>query len=297
MIFPRIDSENCIGCGLCITVCPSDTISLKDGKAVITGDRTLSCGHCMAICPSNAIEVPGIDREMTRFDTFTLDTGWLAHGSFPPQDLARLMASRRSCRNFSSTPVGKDILKDLIKFATLAPSGTNSQDWRFTCLESREGVLDFGLLIKDFFKQLNRKAENRLLRKGLAMLGATALEGYYREFYESVKQAVGEMETENIDRLFHGATAAILIGSGNSASCPAEDALLAAGNILLAAHAMGLGSCLIGFAVAAMKEDRAIAARMGLPKDETVHAVVALGYPDETYATITGRKTPIIRYI
>ena len=58
-----------------------------------------------------------------------------------------------------------------------------------------------------------------------------------------------------MDRLFHGAAAAILVTGRRQASCPAEDALLATQNILLAAHAMGLGSCLIGFAVEAMRRD------------------------------------------
>ena len=48
------------------------------------------------------------------------------------------------------------------------------------------------------------------------------------------------------DQLFHGSTAAILTGSNPGVSCPAEDAPLATQNILLAAHSIGLGSCLIG---------------------------------------------------
>jgi nitroreductase len=69
-----------------------------------------------------------------------------------------------------------------------------------------------------------------------------------------------------------------------------EDALLATQNILLAAHAMGLGTCLIGFAVAAMERDPAIARFLGIPANEDVHAVIALGHPDETYLRIAGRK-------
>jgi ferredoxin len=32
-----IDPQLCIGCGACVKVCPSDTISLLGGKAVLTG--------------------------------------------------------------------------------------------------------------------------------------------------------------------------------------------------------------------------------------------------------------------
>jgi nitroreductase/NAD-dependent dihydropyrimidine dehydrogenase PreA subunit len=291
-----VDPDKCTGCGLCLDVCPSDTLSLIDGIAIVTGENSLSCGHCMAVCPADAIEVKALDNEMTSFETFSLDKQWLKFGNFPTADLARLIASRRSCRNFTTNPVDLTILRDLIKMATFAPSGTNSQEWTFTCLSSRQTVLDFGMILKDFFQKLNKKAENPLIRKGLKIFGINALDTYYKEYYESVKDAMDEMENQNTDRLFHGATACILIGSGKEASCPKEDAMLAAGNILLAAHTMGLGSCLIGFAVEAMNNDKTIQGKIDIPKGERIHAVIALGYPDETYRRITGRKKPIIRF-
>jgi len=70
----------------------------------------------------------------------------------------------------------------------------------------------------------------------------------------------------------------------------------AAQNILLAAHAMGLGSCLIGFAVAAMKNDPSIQRSISIPAEETVYAVIALGYPDETYHSVIRRKNVEPRY-
>ncbi len=291
-----IDPDRCTGCGLCLEVCPSDTLSLIDGIAVVTGETSLSCGHCMAVCPTDAIQVTALDDEMTSFETFSLDKKWMKFGAFPTTNLASLIASRRSCRNFKDQPVEPEILRDLIKLATFSPSGTNSQEWTFTCLSSRQVVKDFGMTLKHFFQDLNKKAENPFLRKGLLLVGIKTLDAYYKEYYASVKDAMDEMENQNIDRLFHGAAACILIGSGSNASCPKEDAMLAAGNILLAAHTMGLGSCLIGFAVEAMKTDKTIQPKIDIPKGERIHAVIALGYPDETYRRITGRRKPIIRF-
>ena len=297
-----IDTARCTGCGTCIRVCPSDIISLKNGTARAAPDtnaaRCLVCGHCMAACPETAIHVPDLDPSLNDFFGFDLDPAWLAPGTgMAASDLARLICSRRSCRNYRQTPVKKEILQDLIKLAVFAPSGTNSQAWTFTCLTSRSEVLVLGNAIKDFFKRLNRKAENVLLRKALALVGAKTLDHYYTNYYESVKTAINQMETENRDRLFHGAPAVILIGSSPGASCPREDALLAAGNILLGAHTMGLGTCLIGYVVTPMAADRAIQKKLGIPESETIHAAVAVGYPKETYQRITGRKRPAIRMI
>jgi nitroreductase len=82
----------------------------------------------------------------------------------------------------------------------------------------------------------------------------------------------------------------------NSGFLPGEDALLATQNILLAAHSMGLGSCLIGYAVAAMKKDPSIQRSIGIPAEEEIHAVIALGYPDEVYQRVAGRKKVTPRY-
>ena len=65
---------------------------------------------------------------------------------------------------------------------------------------------------------------------------------------------------------------------------------------MLAAHSMGLGSCLIGYAVAAMKKDPSIRQSIGIPLEEEIHAVIALGYPDEAYQQVAGRKKVIPRY-
>ena len=291
-----IDTEKCIGCGLCVKVCPSRTISMQGEKAVVSGDRSLSCGHCAAICPVDAIRVNAIDKASSCFTTFTGDDLWLPYGEFDTVQLVRLMGSRRSCRNYTDRPVDRALLDDLVKIGLTAPSGTNSQLWTFTVLPTQKALLNLGEHIAAFFKRLNRMSEKKYLRWSLRLIGKPELDEYFRDHHDSVEEALAEWENCGTDRLFHGATAAIVAGSKAGASCPQEDALLATQNIILAAHSMGLGTCLIGYVVEALKRDITIKRFLGIPDNERVYSVIALGHPDEKYQRIAGRKKYVQRY-
>lgn len=47
-------TEQCIGCGACVDVCPFGAIIMQDGKAFIT-EACTACGACIDVCPVGAI--------------------------------------------------------------------------------------------------------------------------------------------------------------------------------------------------------------------------------------------------
>jgi len=51
-----VDSELCIGCGICKEICIYDAPEINAGKAVIT-DRCDGCGLCVYLCPKSAISM------------------------------------------------------------------------------------------------------------------------------------------------------------------------------------------------------------------------------------------------
>lgn len=51
----KITSE-CISCGSCQSVCPTEAIYEGEGKYEINPDACVDCGTCAAQCPVGAIE-------------------------------------------------------------------------------------------------------------------------------------------------------------------------------------------------------------------------------------------------
>ncbi len=238
------------------------------------------------------------DEWATAWANFQSDESWLPPGEYATGELVRLMRSRRSCRNFMDKAVPLDLLEDLVRIGVTAPSGTNCQLWTFTLLPTRERVMTLSDKIKDFFRDLNKKAEMSWLRNALALVGQPDLKNYYYEYYASVRGAIEAWEERGEDRLFYSAPAAILVGMRPGASCPAEDAMLATQNLLLGAHALGLGTCLIGYAVEAMRHTPRIKDAVNIPRKEPVYAVIALGWPawpEEAYQRVTSRRKPLVR--
>ena len=293
---PRLDADRCTGCGLCLDVCPSDVLALVDGTITLRRDGCFGCDHCAAVCPAGVITIESVGTDHVALATVETGGRWLPFGEFDAARLVRLLASRRSCRRFSEEPVARDALEDLCRIGTLAPSGTNSQRWTFTIVPDRPAMLAFGRLVGRFFERLNRLSENPAARLLSKLFLKDRLGFYHRRYHDQVRDALREFREAGRDRLFHGATAAIVIATRPGASCPREDALLAAQNILLAAHAMGIGTCLVGFAVEAMRRDPSIGRALGIPAGEAVHAVIALGKPAVSFLRPAGRKPPVIRY-
>jgi len=51
----KIVDNLCIGCSLCMNICPTKAIRVRKGKAKLMNNRCIDCGECFRICPVGAI--------------------------------------------------------------------------------------------------------------------------------------------------------------------------------------------------------------------------------------------------
>jgi 4Fe-4S ferredoxin len=55
MNYPEIIQETCTGCGICVVICPMETIVMDNGKARIVIDKCQACRICETVCEVQAI--------------------------------------------------------------------------------------------------------------------------------------------------------------------------------------------------------------------------------------------------
>jgi len=54
----ELDEGKCVGCGMCLVVCPHAVMGMNDGHAQIEKrDACMECGACAQNCPTEAITV------------------------------------------------------------------------------------------------------------------------------------------------------------------------------------------------------------------------------------------------
>lgn len=54
---PVVDDNKCIKCGVCMTSCVYDALSINDKKLNIDVDKCFGCGLCVTRCPKNALKI------------------------------------------------------------------------------------------------------------------------------------------------------------------------------------------------------------------------------------------------
>jgi len=190
-----------------------------------------------------------------------------------------VMKERRSTRAYLDKPVERETLEKLLSLATQAPSAINLQPWEFVIVSGEEK------------KRLSKLLVKRMRERNISC-GPGAKKPLPEHFVERQRGLLQCMlpnlpEGTRFDDFinegscnFYGAPTAIVITLDKAFSnARLTDIGITLGYFVLAAHAMGLGTCPIGL-ITAFDDD--IREQLNISEEKQVVVGIAVGYRDES---------------
>ena len=176
--------------------------------------------------------------------------------------------ARRSVRSYKARKVDRTAISILLEAAVRAPTAIHQEPWAFVVIQDRQ-------LLRSLSDQAKPLFVAEAQEKGLEHAGHSFDIFSYPDF-----------------NVFYDASTLILICGKTTAPSYAADCWLAAENLMLAACAMGLGTCVIGSALHALNTPET-KIKLNIPEKFCVVAPIVVGFPDDEITQVL-RKNPVI---
>ena len=324
----KIDEKKCVGCGICVKHCPTQTLALTEkdadgrrfAKFVAMGDYftkiCIACHNCEVICPHGALEFPHyyqVDKGYwkTGFDYPDVD-----HNGFPnpfmekktPEfnkiedrltEAEKVIYKRRSVRLYKKKEVPREAIHRIIEAGRFAPSAGNGQPWRFLVIRDPKLLLEINEATINWTTKMSKLYQGKnfwrqVLKNTLAVVRPKAID----QRPMLAMQALYENGRRDV---FFGAKTCILVLQNSlGISNPYFDAGICSQNMVLAAHSMGLGTCYVGFISSGMGMDgelKKIKKRLGVKWPyNTVATAITIGYPAVQTDGVVKREFPKVKW-
>lgn len=268
------DETKCIGCGFCVEVCPCFCIAQEEkGKTphYVEGQFCIECGHCVSVCPKGALSHSRLNMDLF---SHIENTASIA-------DVDNLFKSKRSIRHFKDKAIDEEILEQMMEALHFAPTDANSQDTGLVVMTDRDKIDALEAYIIEGFKMYVAYAVNT------QKLSPETVE-------VSRSQRIIDHYNEGLSPIFHKAPCVIFCYAQKDNLFGWYNSAVAMDYMSLKAHAMGIGSCVIG---RAMYETEPIAKFLNLAEDKKIYVCMTFGYPKYKYRLSTPKKAINVRRI
>jgi ferredoxin len=277
----RINEDNCIGCGSCVSVCKDFGLIIENNKARQSDNPLfgcIACGHCMAICPSDAIRIQG--RTLSPDDLFELSD---TEGAATYEQLLSLLQRRRSIREFKDVPVDNELIERILEAAETAPMGLPPSDVNALVLKNKDTVRAFATDFCTYLEGIKWFVSNWFLLLMRPFWGK-ANSQLFKDFIKPLFQIYTENMSRGINLVNYDAPLAIYF-YGSPYADPA-DPIIAATYAMIAAETLGLGTCMLGGVHPFIQNGRKaklFRAAQGIRYRSREGLFVIFGHPDVEY--------------
>ncbi|MGJ8620856.1 MAG: nitroreductase family protein [Methylophilaceae bacterium] len=178
-------------------------------------------------------------------------------------NVCEAILARRSIRAYTQQKVDAKSIKSLIEAAVRAPSVMQLEPWAFAIIQD-----------KKMLKRISDIAKPKLAKKlkQQPLFNATLNQPNFNLFYD--------------------ANTLIVICANTANPYAVADCWMAAQNLMLAAHAIGLGSCVIAQALPVLN-DSEMKSKLGISERFEAIAPIVIGYSN-VESLISRRERPLI---
>lgn len=193
---------------------------------------------------------------------------------------------RRSCRVYRPDAIPADVLKSVFEHAVHSPSAKNGQPWEVYVVTGEKlaqlkanGVAAFaaGRTTVSHSGKTPDPIRARAHELNVAMRPAIDAQGW--EANEFIKRCIS---------YFDAPAVAVICARTPVSQYNTEDVGMFAQTLCLAAHAYGLGSCILGYPLLV---SGAIRETLAIPEEQELMLTVSLGYPAEGQPMAEFRST------
>jgi nitroreductase/NAD-dependent dihydropyrimidine dehydrogenase PreA subunit len=324
-----VDDEQCTGCGRCADACPMQILAVVDGT-VRSNDRypvfkCITCQNCVASCSKGAINIEGDYRvhrgfwkNVHLFDgTKTLpvppaNARGESYEHFRAQvtETERVILTRRSIRLYRKKPVETDKLNRIIEAGRFAPSAGNNQPWKFVVIRNGR-VIDE---VNDLCKKALRKGSYLLMPHAyLDKRTPGPTDARYTWWQKLVipllsifrtgdvePRARGGINTATSDPGYHiffeAPVLILLLADRRGIGSVQLDTGICGQNMVLAAHAMGLGTCWVSL-VRGLNFHPDYLKKLGVEEPFEVITSIAVGYPAGRIDGVVAREPARVQWV
>ena len=198
---------------------------------------------------------------------------------------------RRSVRSYKPDPVPRDMIEAIIDAGNWAPTGLNQQCWRFVVVEEDAFRRKLAAAALPTWQKAIDSwigSQNDQIRAYLTDLFSRCL-GWPPQPYEEMLRRGRDLA----EGMYWGAP--VIIFCIGTAAHAAQECAMVCQNMMLAATALGLGSCCVGFG-ARVTGDEEIVEALELKENEKIYGPIVVGYP-EIVPEPPPKKPPVAKWI
>lgn len=185
-------------------------------------------------------------------------------------DIIKAIESRRSVRKFKDQAIERETIDELINLGHKAPMASNYDSKAYVAISDKDLMDELNTLTKQEIIELGKKNPR-----------------YAR--YKTM------MEKPDFNVFYQAPLVIAIYGEDDDFWAP-YDVTLAGTNIIYAAMEKSIGSCWIGFAHRVFNTDT-VKEKLNVPKDYSVHCILALGYADLDSLAPPKRDEPRVSYL